>query len=151
MDKIKHHDKLPIMVNENCAIALPKDALQKLLQPHKLAYYYFVFVDQGSETVKVDLQDISLSDRQVVFGLPNQIFAHSSSNKASPQYKIGFDENALALLPRGYPFLVNPLQSSVITFDPDAKERVVKMMSDSVHFTSKSLFKRFRGKMDKEN
>ena len=129
IDKIKHHDKLPIMVNENCAIALPEDALQKLLQPHKLAYYYFMFVDQGSETVKVDLQDISISDGQVVFGLPNQIFAHLSSNKANQQYKIGFDENTLALLPHAYSFLVNPLQVNVITFDPDAKQRVKAILS----------------------
>lgn len=117
------------MVNENCAIALPEDALQKLLQPHKLAYYYFMFVDQGSETVKVDLQDISISDGQVVFGLPNQIFAHLSSTKANQQYKIGFDENTLALLPHAYSFLVNPLQVNVITFDPDAKQRVKAILS----------------------
>lgn len=117
------------MVNENCAIALPEDALQKLLQPYKLAYYYFMFVDQGSETVKVDLQDISISDGQVVFGLPNQIFAHLSSNKANQQYKIGFDENTLALLPHAYSFLVNPLQVNVITFDPDAKQRVKAILS----------------------
>ena len=83
LDKIKHHDKVPITVNENCAIALPEDVLQKLLQPHKLAYYYFVFVDRGAETVQVDLQDITISDSQVVFGVPNQIFSHTSPNKNS--------------------------------------------------------------------
>lgn len=129
LDKIKHHDKLPIMVNENCTIALPEDALQKLLQPHKLTYYYFVFVDQGSEMVQVDQQDRTISDSQLVFGLPNQIFAHLSSNKANQQYKIGFDENALALLPHAYPFLVNPLQANVITFSPDAKQRVKAVLS----------------------
>lgn len=129
LDKMKHHDTLPIMVNENCAIALPEDALQKLLQPHKLSYYYFVFVDQGSETVTIDLQDFTVSDSQVVFGLPNQLFAHSASDKHNQQCKIGFDENTLTLLPHAYPFLVNPLNANVITFDPDAKHRVKAVLS----------------------
>ena len=129
LDKIKHHNQLPITVNENCAIALPEEVLQKLLQPHKLAYYYFVFVDQGSETFQVDLQDITISDSQVIFGLPNQLFSHSSPNKNSQEYKMGFDENTLAMLPHAYPFLVNPLNLNVITFDPDAKQRVKAVLS----------------------
>ncbi|GAB4015899.1 helix-turn-helix domain-containing protein [Spirosoma koreense] len=129
LDKIKHHDTLPITVNENCAISLPDDILQKLLQPHKLAYYYFVFVDQGSESFRVDLQDITISDSQVVFGLPNQIFTHSTPEIHNQQYKIGFDENTLALLPQAYPFLLNPFNSNVITFDPAAKQRVKAVLS----------------------
>ena len=129
LDQIKHHDTLPITVNENCAIALPEDALQKLLRPHRLAYYQFMFVDRGSETCQVDLQDITISDGQVVFGLPNQIFAYSPPNKGSQQYKIGFDESTLALLPQAYPFLVNPLNLNVITFDSDARQRVKAVLS----------------------
>ena len=129
LDQIKHHDQLPITVNENCAIALPENVWRKLLQPHKLAYYYFVFVDRGVETVQVDLQDITISDSQLVFGVPNQIFAHSFPNKSSQQYKIGFDEHTLAMLPYAYPFLVNPLDANTITFGPEAKERVKAVLS----------------------
>ncbi|MVM29316.1 helix-turn-helix domain-containing protein [Spirosoma sp. HMF4905] len=129
LDRMTHHDKLSLIVNENCAIALPDDVLQKLLQPHKLDYYYFVFVDEGSESFKVDLQDITIADSQVIFGVPNQIFAHSFQSKAHQQYKIGFDENTLALLPHAYPFLLNSLNSNVITFDPDAKQRVKAVLS----------------------
>ncbi|WP_461051612.1 helix-turn-helix domain-containing protein [Spirosoma arcticum] len=117
------------MVNENCAIALPEAIWKKLLQPHKLAYYYFIFLDRGSETVQVDLQDITISDSQLVFGVPNQIFAHPSPNKDSQQYKIGFDENTLAMLPHTYPFLVNPLSVNTITFEPEAKGRVKAVLS----------------------
>lgn len=42
LGQITHHDKVPITVNQNCAIALPDGIWQRLLQPHKLAYYYFV-------------------------------------------------------------------------------------------------------------
>ena len=100
LDQIKHHDKVPITVNQNCAVTLPEGVWQKLLQPHKLAYYYFVFVDRGAETVQVDAQDITISDSQLVFGVPNQIFAHPSPSKDTQQYKIGFDENTLAMLPQ---------------------------------------------------
>ena len=124
LQKIKHHDQLPIMVNENCAIALPEEVLPTLLQPHQLAYYYFVFVDRGSQSVAIDGQDITIADSQVAFGLPNQLFAQLASDKSAQQYKFGFDENALALLPQTYPFLINPFSTNVITFDSAAKERV---------------------------
>ena len=42
---------------------------------------------------------------------------------------MGFDENTLAMLPHAYPFLVNPLNSNVITFDPDAKQRIKAVLS----------------------
>lgn len=129
LDQIKHHDKVPITVNQNCVITLPDGVWQKLLRPHRLAYYYFVFVDRGVETVRVDQQDITISDSQAVFGVPNQIFAHPFPNKDSQQYKIGFDENTLAMLPHAYPFLVNPLQANTITFEPEAKERVKAVLS----------------------
>lgn len=70
-NNLKHHHKLPMMVNENCKVKLPQDILEKLLKPHKLAHYCFVFLDQGTETYKVDLQDITISDGQLIFGLPN--------------------------------------------------------------------------------
>ena len=129
LDQIKHHDKVPITVNQNCAVALPEGVWRKLLRPHKLAYYHFVFVDRGAETVQVDAQDITISDSQLVFGVPNQIFAHPSPNKDTQQYKIGFDENTLAMLPHAYPFLVNPLGANTITFEPEAKERVKAVLS----------------------
>ena len=129
LHQIRHHDKVPITVNHNCAIILPRSVCRKLVQPHRLAYYYFVFVDRGTETVQVDWQDITISDSQLVFGIPSQIFSHPSPNKDSQQYKIGFDENTLAMLPQAYPFLVNPLGANTITFEPAAKERVKAVLS----------------------
>jgi len=130
LDKIKHHDKLSLTVNENCTIAIPNEILQKFLQPHKLAHYCFVFLDQGSETYKVDLQDITISDGQMVFGSPNQIFLNPLKKEHNLNYKIAFDENTLALLPTSYPFLLDPFNSKKITFTPDAKERVKSIFSN---------------------
>jgi len=129
LDRITHHDKLPITVNENCTIALPEDVLHTLLQPHKLAHYCFVFMDRGTETYKVDLQNITVSDSQLVFGVPNQIFTNPVKTKDNQNYKIGFDENTLALLPQSYPFLFNPLNSNTITFDPLSSQRVKAILS----------------------
>lgn len=130
LDKIKHHDRLDITVNENCKVKIPQDILKKLLKPHKLAHYCFVFLDQGTETYQVDLQDITISDSQMIFGLPNQIFLNPSKSNHNLNYKAAFDENILALLPNSFPFLLNPLNSNTITFSPDAKERVKSVFSN---------------------
>lgn len=124
-----HHDQLPITVNENCAIPVPDDLLQYFLKPHKLSFYYFVFMDEGSEQYKVDLQDITLSSSQLVFGVPNQIFTNPKKTADHLNYKIGFDEQMLALLPQPYPFLVNPLNTNLILFDAVAKQRVKAVFS----------------------
>jgi AraC family transcriptional regulator, transcriptional activator of pobA len=128
-DRIKHHDRLDIMVNENCKLYIPQDVLEQLLKPHKLTHYCFVFLDQGTETYKVDLQDITISDGQMIFGLPNQIFCNPPKGAHNLNYKAAFDENLLALLPNSFPFLLNPINSNVITFTPDAKERVKSVFS----------------------
>lgn len=129
LDQIKHHDRLPITVNQNCAIPMPDAVWPKLLQPHRLAYYYLVFVDQGRESFQLDGQPITIADSHAIFGRPNQIFAHPVPNKDTQQYKIGFDEHTLALLPQAYPFLVNPLNTNTIHFEPDAKRRVKAVLS----------------------
>ena len=129
LEKIRHHDKLSITVNENCKIDLPDDILQKLLQPHKLAHYCFIFLDQGSETYKIDSDEVTISDSQMVFGLPNQIFLNPVKSKHNLNYKVAFDENVLALLPNSFPFLLNPLNTNKITFNPDSKERVKSIFS----------------------
>ena len=140
LDKIKHHDSLDITVNENCKVKIPQNILEKLLKPHKLAHYCFVFLDRGTETYKVDLQDITISDSQMIFGLPNQIFLNPPKNDHSLNYKAAFDENVLALLPNSFPFLLNPLNLNTITFTTDAKERVRSIFSNLfqlLHVTGK--------------
>jgi AraC family transcriptional activator of pobA len=128
-EKIKRQDRLDVMVNENCKLKIPPDILEKLLKPHKLTHYCFVFLDQGTETYKIDLQDITISDGQMVFGLPNQVFCNPPKGAHNLNYKAAFDENLLALLPNSFPFLLDPLNSNTITFTPDAKGRVKSIFS----------------------
>lgn len=129
LDRIKHHDKLPITVNENCVIPLPEDVLDKIFNPHRLSFYHFIFMEQGSANFKADLQDITITDGQLVFGLPNQIFTNTPYNEGDKHYAFAFDENTLSLLPGSYPFLINPLSTNVIKFDPDAQLRVKAILS----------------------
>jgi hypothetical protein len=100
-----------------------------------------MFMDQESETCQIDFQDRTVIDSQVIFGLPNQVFAHTAPDKNNQQYKISFDENTLSLLPQAYPFLVNPANTNVITFDPAASQRVKATLSilfQLVHAPSKA-------------
>lgn len=130
LNEIKHHDKLLITVNENCVIGLPEEILNKLLQPHKLAHYCFIFLDRGTETYKVDFEDINISDGQMIFGVPNQIFLNPKKSGHTLNYKVAFDENTLALLPNSFTFLLNPLNINTITFSADDKERVKSVFSN---------------------
>jgi AraC-like DNA-binding protein len=139
--QIKHHDKLSITINENCKINLPHDVLEKLLKPHRLAHYCFIFIDRGADTFKVDMQDIKIADSQLVFGLPNQIFLNPPGNKHNLNYKIAFDQNTLGLLPNSFSFLLDPLNTNTITFDAHAKERVKSTFShlfQLLHSTDKN-------------
>jgi AraC family transcriptional activator of pobA len=124
LDEIKQHNKLAIKVSSNANNVLPADVLKRLLQPHRTAYYFFKFVDSGTSTHKIDLQDITVSAGQLLFVLPHQIHTPPPGKDDLEYFKLSFDENCLALLPHQFPFLINPLNIQIITFDNFAKERV---------------------------
>jgi AraC family transcriptional regulator, transcriptional activator of pobA len=129
LQKFKHHVTLPLTVNENCKVYVPEDLLQIFLQPHKLGFYYFVFMDEGTATYHADQQDITLGASQMVCGFPNQVFYNSPKDQSNRYNNFGFDENLLSLLPQSYPFLHNPLNSNLVTFDPTSKQRIKVIFS----------------------
>jgi AraC-like DNA-binding protein len=129
LNKFKHHTTLPLTVNENCKVDVPEDLLQIFLQPHTLGFYYFVFMDEGTATYHADQRDITLSGSQMVCGFPNQVFHNSPKDKNNRYNNFGFDENMLSYLPQFYPFLLNPLNSNLVTFDPASKQRVKTIFS----------------------
>jgi AraC family transcriptional activator of pobA len=129
LDQFKHHHSLPISVNEDCAIPLPEDVLVKLFRPHRLSFYYFAFMHQGTASFMADAKKITVSDGQLVFGVPNQVFTNLPYNTSDNHYHLSFDESTLALLPNAYAFLLNPLHSNTITFDPEARLRVKAVFS----------------------
>jgi len=129
LDKIRHHDKLSIALNENCTIALPDDVMRILRQPHRLSFYYFQFMEMGSATFKTDLKEFIINDGEMAFGLPNQIFTKVPYDSNMRQYALSFDEQTLSLLPNTYPFLVNPVNVNTISFDVFTQQRVKNLLA----------------------
>ena len=124
LNNIKQHDKLAIRVNSDSNNDLPADVLNKFLHPHRKTNYFFVFVDNGLLTHRVDLKDLTITNGQLLFVLPNQIHTAPAKKDYIECYKMGFDENCLSLLPQQFLFLINPLNTQIISFDNDSKLRV---------------------------
>lgn len=129
LDKIRHHDKLAIALNENCAIQLAEDVMAILVKPHRLSFYYFQYIVKGSATFVADLQQFTVGDGGLVYGLPNQVFTKLPYDKNMHQYALSFDESTLMLLPGSYPFLVNPYNANTISFDETAQQRVKNLLA----------------------
>jgi len=125
-DNLKE-DKLKIKINSNNNPYLSTDLQQKFLQPRRLTSYFIVLIDSGSITYKLDLQDINITDGQLLFAMPNQIFEPPAKIDNLKYFKVLFDENTLALLPQQFPFLINPLNSQTIIFDNATRARVRKV------------------------
>jgi AraC family transcriptional regulator, transcriptional activator of pobA len=84
-----------------------------------------VFVERGSLTHRVDLNDLTITNGQLFFVLPNQIHSVPAQKKADIEcFKMSFDQNCLALLPKQFSFLINPLNAQIISFDNEARQRV---------------------------
>jgi AraC family transcriptional regulator, transcriptional activator of pobA len=129
LEKIRHHDKLSIALNENCAVPLPDDVIRILRKPHRLSFYYFQYLVKGSATFKTDLEEFTINDGELAFGFPNQIFTKLPYDKDMPQYALSFDKSILTLLPGSYPFLVNPFNVNSISFDVNSRQRVKNLLS----------------------
>jgi len=121
------NEKLSLKIVSDSSPYPSAEIQQKLLQPRRLTLYFIILIDCGSITYNLDLQDITLSDDQLLFAMPNQVFRPSPKTDDLKYFKILFDENTLALLPQQFPFLVNPLNSQIITFDDPTRERVRKV------------------------
>lgn len=120
------NDKLKIKINSDENPYPAADIQQKILQPRKLSSYFIVLIESGSITYKLDLQEITITDGQLLFAMPNQVFTPPAKADNLKYFKVLFDDNTLALLPQAFPFLVNPLNSQVINFDNASRERVRK-------------------------
>jgi len=121
------NDKPSIKIVSNDNPYPSTDIPQKLQQPRRLTSYFIVLIDSGSITYNLDLQDITLTDGQLLFAMPNQVFIPPPTTAGLSYFKVIFDENTLALLPQPFPFLVNPLHSQKIVLDNAARERAIKV------------------------
>ncbi|MDV7697968.1 helix-turn-helix domain-containing protein [Chryseobacterium soli] len=125
LNDIKQHGKIAIRVSSNSNNNLSEEVMQMLIQPHRKANYFFVFMENGSLTHKADLNDLTITNGQLFFVLPNQIHSVPAQKKDDIEcFKMSFDENCLSLLPKQFSFLINPLNSQIISFENDARQRV---------------------------
>jgi AraC-like DNA-binding protein len=111
--------------------------MKMLTQPHRKANYFFVFIENGSLTHKVDLNDLAITNGQLFFVLPNQIHSVPTQNKDGIEcFKMSFDQHCLSLLPKQFSFLINPLNSQIISFESDSRQRVkilFEMLNNILH------------------
>lgn len=124
LNRISQHDRLAIMVSAKESVALPADLRAKFLQPNRLDFYYLAFCYSGSITYTIDMETCTITDGQLLFAVPHQILTPPPIKEAAVYYKIGFDENTLALLPQPFPFLMDPYHANQICFDKASRERV---------------------------
>jgi AraC family transcriptional regulator, transcriptional activator of pobA len=135
------NDKLKIKINSDENPYLSDDIQQKLLQPRRLTSYFIVLIESGTITYKLDLQEITLTNGQLLFAMPNQVFTPPTKADNLKYFKILFDENTLALLPQQFPFLANPLNSQTINFDDPTRQRVTKnfeILNQILHIDNQS-------------
>jgi AraC-like DNA-binding protein len=117
-------DEPKIKMNSNEHPYPSADIHQKQLEPRRLSSYFLVFIESGSITYQLDLQEITVREGEVLFAMPNQIFVPPVQTESLRYFKVLFDENTLALLPQRFSFLVNPFHSQIIPLDSAARERV---------------------------
>jgi AraC-like DNA-binding protein len=68
---------------------------------------------------------LTITNGQLFFVLPNQIHSAPAQKKDELEcFKMSFDQNCLSLLPKQLSFLINPLNSQIISFDSDSRQRV---------------------------
>jgi AraC family transcriptional regulator, transcriptional activator of pobA len=121
---IKQNDKLPIRLVTPGFGHLSPEEIDRYGYTHRKAHYFFLFMVDGCTQHRVDLQQFDINTNELLIVLPHQVHELSNSQQKSDYFKIGFDENCLSMLPKQYPFLVNPLNIQKLTFRPSAVARL---------------------------
>jgi len=92
--------------------------------PHRLSYYFFLFLWEGSTEFGIDLEKFVVEQHELVFSLPHQVRQLPATMHGHAYYKLGLPEDCLSRLPRHYPFLLNPLNQQKVRFDAPAAARL---------------------------
>ncbi|GAB3794667.1 helix-turn-helix domain-containing protein [Spirosoma humi] len=123
-EEFSQNSRLPIRIvsPDFGHLALQNSDTYKL--PHRLPYYFFLFIQQGATQYGVDGGTLTLGQHELVFSLPHQIQHMPISLQAKEYYKLGFDDHCLARLPKQYPFLLNPLNQQKIRFSATTARRL---------------------------
>jgi AraC-like DNA-binding protein len=103
---------------------LPPDIIATFGLAHRKPHYFFIFMLDGVTSHSVDLQQFDVKNNELLFILPHQIHKIPSTKQGTDYFKLGFDESCLSLLPKQYPFLINPFNKQKILFTASAAARL---------------------------
>jgi AraC family transcriptional activator of pobA len=118
------HRRLPIRLVAPGFGFLPPEAAVHYGLTHRLSYYFFLFVWEGAATCGLDLEQVLVGPKELLFALPHQIRQLPDTLPGNVYYKLGLQHECLALLPRQYPFLLNPLHQPKVCFSTPAATRL---------------------------
>ena len=112
----KQNDKLPILLISPRFGHLSPEIADKYGFTQRKPHYFIFFMLEGSARHGVDLEEFDIKNNELLFILPHQIHQLPSTTQGTDYYKLGFDDTCLSLLPKQYPFLINPLNNQKIQF-----------------------------------
>jgi AraC family transcriptional activator of pobA len=115
---------------------LPPEIAQQYGLTHRKPHYFFLFMLEGHTQHGVDLRQFDIKANELLFILPHQIHRLPASKEGSNYFKLGFDENCLSLLPKHYPFLVNPFNQQKIQFTASAAGRLKSIFEILINLLS---------------
>ncbi|WP_295121362.1 AraC family transcriptional regulator [uncultured Chitinophaga sp.] len=123
LDEHKQNDNLPIRVVSPGFGHLPREITDQVALTHRSPYYFILFMVSGCARHSVDLEAFDIESNQLLIVRPHQLHSLPASGHGTDYYKLGFDENCLARLPKQYPFLINPLNQQKISVAPESAAR----------------------------
>lgn len=122
--RFTQHSALPIRLVAPAFGQLPPELAAVYRPAPHSPYYFFLFMVDGLTQHGVDLEQVAVKSNELLFVLPHQVHQRPPAPQGIDYYKLGFDDHCLALLPRYYPFLLNPLNTQKVSFGPAAATRL---------------------------
>jgi len=120
----KQNNKLSIRLISPNFGHIAKEDISSYGLTHRKPHYFLLFMLEGCSHHGVDLEQFDVKNNELLFVLPHQIHQLPSTKQDSDYFKLGFDENCLSLLPKQYPFLINPFNNQKIEFSQSAAARL---------------------------
>jgi len=124
LNRYKQNEKLPIRIASPAFGQPSADMVNEYGLTHRTAFYCFLFMIDGSTLHSVDLRQFEVTNNELLFILPHQMLELPDTKHGSDYFKICFDDNCLGLLPKQYPFLIDPLNNQKIKFSTTAAARL---------------------------
>ncbi|MBN8784406.1 MAG: helix-turn-helix transcriptional regulator [Terrimonas ferruginea] len=122
--QLRQNDKLPIrIVSPDYGHLTPTEAANYVIPQHA-QHYLLLFMLDGRSRHRVDLQQYEAATDELIFTMPHQVHEQPVFETSADFIKLGFDESCLSLLPKQYPFLINPLNYQKVSFEPAAALRL---------------------------